>query len=105
MRFRIVRTHHRGIPLSRKALSQSRGVVGQLLTESTSDERYNGIITVARLHDDAAGGKAANDMLPCLYAPVLQILSIQGLLLSGHERIDEDGEVHDYVQGWWARIP
>jgi hypothetical protein len=105
MRLRVVRTHRRGIPLSRRELSQSRGVLGQLLTESTTDERYKGVIVVARLQDDTAAGKPLNDVLPRLYAPVLQILSIQGLLLSGHERIDEDGQVHDYVQGWWARIP
>ena len=105
MRFRVVRTHRRGIPLSRKELSQAPGVLGHLLTESTSDDRYHGVITVARLQDEAAGGKATNSLLPCLYAPVLQILSIQGLLLSGHERLEENGQVHDYVQGWWARIP
>ena len=106
MRFRVVRTHLRGVPLSRKELAATPGAVGQLLTVTATDDRYRGVLTVAKLQDEAGSGKATSDeLLPCLYAPVLLILSINGMLISGYERIADGDQERDFVQGWWARLP
>ena len=105
MRFRVVRTHQCGIPLSRRELLQAAGVVGDLLTSETADGGRKGTVTVARLQDDA-GGSPMIELIPTLYSPVLVILAPRGLLLSGHERIRErERVVREYVQGWWARPP
>src|SRR5258708_5023665 len=101
MRFRVVQTHRRGVPVSRTELAHAQAIVGELLTVATDDECYKGSVTVARLHDPA-GGKPGIELIPCLYAPVLHILAPQGLLLTDHERIRErDRYVLHYVQGWW----
>jgi hypothetical protein len=105
MRFRVVQTHVRGVPLARRDLAHATGIVGELLTVMEGDDFYKGMIAVARLNDDA-GGKARIELIPGLYAPVLHILAPQGMLLTGHERIRErDRYVSHFVQGWWARLP
>lgn len=105
MRFRVVQTHVRGVPLSRKDLAHATGHVGELMTAMEGDDYYKGTIAVATLKD-IAGGKSGIDLIPCLYAPVLHVLAPQGMLLTGHERIRErERYVSHFVQGWWARMP
>jgi len=104
MRFRVTRTHERGIPLSRREIVRSTGTLGELVTAQTEDESYKGTLIVARLHE-AAGAPLA-ELLPSLYQVTLRVLAPQGMLLTGHERIrDRDRVVTEYVQGWWARLP
>ena len=103
MRFRVVQTHNRGVPLTRKELAHETGVIGELLTVMEGDDFYKGAINVAKLHD---GGAMTMELLTPLYSPVLHILAPQGMLLTGHERIrHRDRYVSHFVQGWWARLP
>jgi hypothetical protein len=105
MRFRVVQTHLRGVPISRRDLMSAAGIIGELVTVCEPDDFHKGAITIAKLHDPA-GGKAGIELVACLYAPVLHIVAPQGMLLTGHERIREcDRYVSHYVQGWWARLP
>ena len=102
MRFRVVQTHRRGVPLDRKALHCAAGFVGELLTFETTHDRRRGSILVAQLVN-AVGGSQDDQLIPRLYEPVLQVLSIQGLLITGYEQIGERDSIAEYVQGWWAR--
>jgi hypothetical protein len=87
-----------------KDLQAAPAVVGELLTITTSDQCFRGDLKVAKLHDPI-GGKEMNEVIPPLWAPVLEVLAPQGMLLSGHERVTEDGAVREYRQGCWARLP
>jgi len=104
MRFRIVRTHERGIPLPRPEIVRATGTLGELVTAQTADNSYKGTVIVARLHDDAGGSPSA-ELIPSLYQVTLRVLAPQGMLLTGHERIRRDRVFIEYVQGWWARLP
>jgi hypothetical protein len=105
MRFRIVRTHRRGIPLPRQELVRERGVTGELVTAQAADDAFKSTVIVARLHD-AAGGKPTIELLPSLYQATLRILAPRGMLITGYERVRErERVVVEYVQGWWARPP
>ncbi len=104
MRFRVVRTHRRGIPLPRKALVAAPGVTGELITAHIADERDKDTVIVARLQLEA-GGTPSVDLIPSLYQVTLRVLAPQGMLLTGHERIRTAEQIVEYVQGWWARLP
>ena len=62
MRFRVVQTHRRGIPLERKELHTAPGVVGELLTSETAHARRKGSIMVAQLQRSA--GAQDPELLP-----------------------------------------
>ena len=105
MRFRVVQTHVRGVPLSRRDLLRMPGTLGELLTSETTDPRYKGIVCVAKLHA-RGGGPGSIELLPALYDVTLRVLATQGILLTGFERVSEPGRLTvEYVQGWWARLP
>ncbi len=103
MRFRIVRTHRRGILLPKREISRSAGIVGELTTADCPDDLLRGTVTVASLKDPASGAQR-NELLPPLYIATLRLIAPQGLLLSGLERIDDaHGSQVAFAQGWWAR--
>jgi len=74
MRFRIVRTHERGIPLPRPEIVRATGTLGELVTAQTADNSYKGTVIVARLHDDAGGSPSA-ELIPSLYQVTLRVLA------------------------------
>jgi len=63
------------------------GVLGELLMIETVDHTFRVETKVDKLHH-LKGGKQLDDVMPPLWAPVLEVLSPQGLLLSGHERLE-----------------
>lgn len=103
MRFKVVLTHHRGVPRARRDIALASGVVGDLVTAERPDEFLRGSIVVARLVSFESAANMA-ELLPPLYDAKLKLIARQGLMLMGHERMTPgSGPTIEFVQGWWAR--
>ena len=103
MRFRIVLTHHRGVPRGKRDIALASGVIGDLITAERPDEFLRASIVVARLVSFEGEGNMA-ELLPPLYDAKLRLIARQGLMLMGHERMTPgSGPTIEFVQGWWAR--
>ena len=103
MRFRIVLTHHRGVPRARRDIALATGTIGDLITAERPDEFLRASIVVARLvsFEDTAN---MTELLSPLYDAKLKLIARQGMMLMGHERTTPgSGPTVEFVQGWWAR--
>ena len=103
MRFRIVLTHHRGVPRGKRDIALASGTVGDLITAERPDEFLRASVVVARLVSFEGEGNMA-ELLPPLFDAKLRLIARQGLMLMGHERMTPgSGPTVEFVQGWWAR--
>ena len=103
MRFRIVPTHQRGIPLPKRDISRADGIVGELITCNRDDNLQQRTTLIATLSDPMGGAYAA-ELLPPLDDAVLVLIAPGGMMFRGCERIAlHDGQCVEFVQCWWAR--
>ena len=103
MRFRVTPTHYRGIARPKRETAHADGIVGDLVTCNRTDELLKRTTLVATLMDPKGGAKAP-ELLPALYDATIVLIASGGMMFRGCERIDlDDGEIGEYVQGWWVR--
>lgn len=102
MRFRVVVTHHRGVPRPKREIAAADGTIGELLTTDRSDELLRRTTVVATLIDPRGG--AQTELLPSLHDACLVLMAPGGMMLRGSERLSTtDDQTVEFVQGWWAR--
>lgn len=103
MLFSIVKTHQKGVRLTRAEVLAAMPTVGNLvLSDWLQGNAANRAIRVANLKHPSV--EYYPDLLQPLFDPVLVRMTKAGFLLIGNEIHAERGETIEFVQGWWARF-